>query len=241
MELFDRSSMLLLANEDEKKLILNELAISDTYAQVSKPEPAVTWFWLHQMVHVAQGLSYRAFRDLNTEPDRIETTRADVWADFIALKTLAIFDLLETGDSDQVNTRAIRDREHTLFQDVVWPMVNMRQPNHFIPFEREFEARRVLSLLVLGTLLEEITMSNGAEMIDESIFVNWRPGKAVLYIWYGQTNLLGRRPIIMGDNEIHLIITAIQNAQFDEAYARVHALPLPKSTELEEYCRRSVS
>jgi len=240
MELFETSTMLLLADEDEKRLIMNELTVSDAYKQVPRPGAAVTWFWFHQMVHVTQGLSYRTFRELNTEPDRIETTRADVWADFIALKTLAILELLEGVDVGQINTRAIRKRESALFQEVVWPMVKMKQPNYFVPFEREFEARRVLSLLVLGVLLEDIAKSDGSEMIDDSVFVNWRAGKNALYVWYGQTNLLGRRPIIGSDNEIHLIINAILNAQYDEAFDRVRALPLPRGAELQEYCRRSV-
>lgn len=241
MELFETSTMLLLADEDEKRLIMNQLTVSDAYEQVPRPEAAVTWFWFHQMVHVTQGLSYRAFRELNTEPDRIETTRADVWADFIALKTLALVELLEGVDAGQINSRAIRKRESALFQEVVWPMVKMKQPNYFVPFEREFEARRVMSLLVLGVLLEDITKSDGSEMIDESVFVNWRAGKNVLYVWYGQTNLLGRQPILVGDNEIHLIINAIMNAQYDEALNRVRALPLPRGAELQEYCRRLVA
>src|SRR5688572_4846682 len=150
LKLFETSTMLLLADEDEKSLILNELTVSDAYEQVPRPDAAVTWFWFHQMVHVTQGLSYKAFRELNTEPDRIETTRADVWADFIALKTLAILELLEGVDVDRINPRVIGERESVLFHEIVWPMVKMKQPNYFVPFEREFEARRVVSLLVLG-------------------------------------------------------------------------------------------
>ncbi|PYP83987.1 MAG: hypothetical protein DMF61_21335 [Blastocatellia bacterium AA13] len=240
IELFERSTMLLLADEAEKRLILNEITVADTYEQLSNPETAVRWFWFHQMVHVTQGLSYKTFRELNIEPDRIETTRADVWADFIALKTLAILELLEGVDVSQINARTIRERESALFYQVVWPMVKMKQPNYFVPFEREFEARRVMSLLVLGVLLEDMVNSDGSETIDESVFVNWRTGKDALYVWYGQTNLLGRQPIMVNEDEIHLIADAIMNAQYNEALNRVRALPLPRGAELQEYCRRSV-
>jgi len=62
-----------------------------------------------------------------------------------------------------------------------------------------------------------------------------------LYVWYGQTNLLGRQPFMVNEDEIHLITNAIMNARYDEALDRVRGLPLPKGSELQEYCRRSVA
>lgn len=240
VELFDSSTMCLLANEEEGKLCLNERMIADIYEQIPASATAVTWFWTHQMVHVTQGLTYRTFRELNTEPDRIETTRADVWADFISLKTLAIFELLDRCGGDQCDTRAIRSRQVEHFTDVVWPLVKMR-PNYFVPFAREFEVRRVLSLIVLGLLMETIAETDGSELVDDSVFVNWRAGTPGLYVWYGQTSLLARRPIACEADEIQRIITAIQDGRYEEARDRVRSLPLPSGVELEEFLRRRVA
>lgn len=240
IEPFEASTMCLLANEVDKKLYLNASIVADIYAQLaSSAARAVAWFVAHQMVHVTQGLSYRTFRVLNEEPDRIETTRADVWADFISLKTLSILEVLGTGGREKCNKSRIRDQELALLRNVVWPMIRMR-PNYFIPFEREFEAKRVLSLLVLGMLVEEVGNSDGNELIDDSIFANWRRDKTELYVWYGQTGLLGRRSIACRDNEIDAIIAAIRAGRIDEACERIRALPLPRGAELAEYCRRSV-
>ena len=93
---------------------------------------------------------------------------------------------------------------------------------------------------MLGVLLESMSKCNGNELVDESVFVNWRPGKTALFIWYGQTGLLGRRSIAVPDNSLELIVAAIKGGRHDEAYDRVRALPLPTGTELEEFCRRSV-
>lgn len=235
IEFFDSSTMCLLARDEDRTLYLNERIVSDIYSQAGRPATAVNWFWTHQMVHVTQGLSFKSFRELNTEPDRLETTRADIWADFISIKTLAVLDVLKTGARGQDTTTAVRDRELTLFREVVWPMINMR-PNYFIPFERDFEAKRVLSLLVLGVLFESIATSGGSEMIDDSVFVNWRAGKTALYVWYGQTGLLCRRSIPCEGNEIDMIVSAIKEGRYGEAQHLVQALPLPTATELQEYC-----
>lgn len=235
VELFDASTMCLLANDDENKLYVNARMISDMYEQVAEASLAVTWFWTHQMVHVTQGLTYQAFRTLNTEPDRVETTRADVWADFISLKTLAIFELLDRCGGDECSTGAIRQRQLEHFRYVVWPVMAMR-PNFFVPFEREFEVRRVLSLMVFGLLLE----ADGSEACDDSVFVNWRSGMPDLYVWYGQTSLLGRRPIACTVRERAHIVSAIQEGRYEEARDRIAALPFPRGVDLRAFFRAHV-
>jgi len=230
IRIFDMATMCLLADDDRHELLLNERILTDI-GQHLGPATATgaDWFWLHQLVHISQGLSYASFRDLNKDTDRMETMRADCWADFISIKVLVLSQLLDEGKA--VDPDAVLRRTATLLTDIVRPMIAMN-PNIFIPFEREIEIKRVVSLLAYCALIHRAAAGNAAALND-SLFVNWRTGSGNLYPWYGQTSLLGRRAVKTSASTISTLVDAIKKRKCEEAYMIVESLDLPAVADVQ--------
>ncbi|MGV6851619.1 MAG: hypothetical protein ACWA5R_05475 [bacterium] len=232
VELFDQTNMCLLAKSNT--LLLNEKIFSDIYdffEDKSNAHLGISWFWMHQMVHITQGLSYKSFRELNKNTDRAETMRADCWADFISIKTLAISQLIKSGN-EQPSKAQIQSEISKMLSDIVLPMTKMN-PNIFIPFRREIELKRIISLIVMDVIVKRLDLVKSEFLIDDSIFVNWQRDFSQLYIWYGQTNLLGRDSINIATRDLDDIVYSLRYSDFDKAYGIINALPLPEVSKLE--------
>lgn len=236
---FTSDNMCLLADDHRRRLLLNQAIVSSIGTQIEFRE-ALHWFWTHQLVHVSQGLSYRTFRILNEETDRMETMRADVWADFISFKTLAIADLLEAGHSlATLSTGTLQRAIRGYYETFVGPMLALN-PNLFIPFARDIEVKRILSLLVGGMLTQRLVSETSDDMLDDSLFVNWRESAGEMYIWYGQTSLLARRAVLCDTGTLSRLVEAVRTHDFDAANAILGALRLPEPSEYVDQCRRQL-
>ena len=150
-----------------------------------------------------------------------------------------MLDVLSRGVSVDRVAAEIKICQLSLFNEVVWPLLMMR-PNFFIPYSRPFEARRVMSLLVMGALIEMLASAVSDVAVNDSIYVSWRPGKPTLYIWYGQTQLLGRRPFPCGNTDIDVFEAAIVDGHYRETYDSIRELLLPIAAELPEICGGAV-
>lgn len=133
---------------------------------------AAEWFFLHQLVHVAQGLGYHDFRTLNRVSNRHETMRPDCDADLISLKTLAW--LMAVGDTDSGDE--VRPKGYVAclayLADAMVPTMMRLKPNVFIPHRREIELKRMFALLVLRYYMVEANGSGGP-VPDASFFPWW--------------------------------------------------------------------
>lgn len=231
---FQQENMCLLTNQATNKFQLNSQIFSDienSLGNKAKADLGISWFWMHQMVHIEQGLSYESFRSLNKDTDRSETMRADCWADFISIKCLAISELLKIGYTN-ITSKDIFDKTTSILSEIVIPMISMR-PNIFIPFRRDIEIKRILSLYTYHIINEKISKSDINFRINDSLFCNWRRDFSNFYIWYGNTSLLSGKTIRINMEALDNIILKIRYGDHSEAYEMLALFDLPTASELE--------
>ncbi len=237
LEEFERPTMCLLARPERRTMALG-LPIVRDMARVLCPQNAVigiTWFWLHQLVHISQGLNYRTFRSLNQAGDRQETMRADCHADFISLKTTALFLALEEASPDMdIDRRADlvpMYHKHLMFLcDVLLPSMIEMSPNSFIPSEREIEKKRIIALMILRRYVSSWSQDSGDLLIDASIFPQWSEARDELYVWMNQVNLLNREPLPVDPKVITSIIDLIGSHLPSKAYEQLCQISWPRLT-----------
>jgi hypothetical protein len=195
--------------------------------------PAAEWFFLHQLVHVAQGLGYHDFRTLNRVGNRHETMRPDCDADLISLKALAW--LMSTGDTRTAGTRDGNGHSapgyvacFTYLVDVLVPEMMGMEPNLFIPRNREIEHKRMFALLLLRYYFTQA--AGGSAVPDASIFPWWTEDRTSLYIFVGQVHTLGRGPIAVDPDRLSSVLERLAAGRIQAAYAELSGLDWPPLT-----------
>lgn len=239
--LFQQTNMCLLAQDGV--LQINEQILSDIFEQMGQTgslDTCINWFWIHQLVHITQGLGYAEFRGINKNTDRLETMRADLDADFLSIKTLALINIFEAeGIEGLVSVPMIRKNMFDIFANCVLPMLEMR-PNIFIPFQRGIEIKRIISLICYHILTSRLTSYDKDLMLNNSLFINYIRDTEQLYLWYGQTSLLGRKVIKCPASLYSNIETSIRENRFDETYSLIESIALPAPEVFIDQCARSV-
>jgi len=187
---------------------------------------AAEWFFLHQLVHVAQGLGYHDFRTLNRVGNRQETMRPDCDADLISLKALAW--LMATGDTgptlDEPPSGYVACLAYLL--DVMVPAMMRLEPNIFIPHRSEIELKRMFALLVLRHYVVEADRAGGP-VPDASFFPWWTEDRIRLYMFVGQVHTLGRGAIPVDAERLSSVLTALEAADIEGAYEQIGTFGWP--------------
>jgi len=191
---------------------------------------AAEWFFLHQLVHVAQGLGYHDFRTLNRVGNRHETMRPDCDADLISIKTLAW--LMTTGDTGAALTDQPSGYVACLayLLDVMAPAMMRLEPNLFIPHRREIELKRMFALLVLRHYAVEAHVAGGP-VPDASFFPWWTEDRTRLYMFVGQVHTLGRGAISADAERLSSVLQALEAADIDAAYDQIRTFDWPPLDE----------
>lgn len=192
---------------------------------------AAEWFFLHQMVHVAQGLGYHDFRTLNRVGNRHETMRPDCEADLTSLKTLAW--LMADGDTDPGDAGLAPAGYLACFAylvDVVVPEMMQLEPNIFIPRRREIELKRMFALLILRHYVARATDA-GDPVPDGSFFPWWTEDRTQLYVFVGQVHTLGRGALTIDADLLSSVLTSLEAGAIDTAYEQVARFDWPRLNE----------
>jgi hypothetical protein len=218
---FESENACLVAEESTSTLWLSFPILTDLINQL--PEPlrgvATDWFFLHQLVHVAQGLSYDDFRALNRAGNRHETMRADCAADFISLKTVA---MLTATEDETSPTRQF----HSLLSHMLPDMIAM-EPNLFIPRRRDIEILRILALLLLRYYFSE-AVTNDLPAPNASIFPWWSEDYSECYVFVDQVHALGRGRIDIAPQYLRRILDLIRAGDADSAYGLIAGFAWPR-------------
>lgn len=226
---FDSDNACLVAEPPSSTLWLSRPILEDLIKLL--PEalrgPASDWFFLHQLVHVAQGLGYHDFRVLNRVGNRHETMRADCDADFASLKTLALMMCMDERAHSTDPTLGSPHVRHlqTLLDDLLPSMIQM-DPNIFIPRNRDIEIRRIFALLLLRYYYAEAATHNRPAP-NSSIFPWWSDDFSECYVFVGQVNALGRGRVRIDQATLRLIIDHIRSGDVDGAYKSMSEFDWP--------------
>jgi hypothetical protein len=220
---FDSRNTCLIAEPPRSTLWLGRPILDDMVEQLPEHlrDAAGEWFFVHQLVHVSQGLRYRDFRVLNRVGNRHETMRPDCDADYISLKTLALL----AAQDERADSSAYVIHIDALLDDLVPAMIRM-DPNIFIPRARDIEIRRIFALLLLRYYFTQ-AVEHGFPSPDASFFPWWSEDYDHLYVFVGQVCTLGRGPLPIGADKLRDIIERLYAGDIDEAYARLTLLDWP--------------
>lgn len=222
---FDSINTCLVADVAASKLWLSRPTLEDIARLVPEDRQALaaTWFFLHQLVHVAQGLAYDDFRTLNRVGNRHETMRPDCQADFISLKTLALLIDLDHQDTetmplDNDGTGYVKWFAHLL--DTIVPSMMAMAPNIFIPRKREIEIKRMFALLLMRHYFTRAA-NHDHPPLNGSIFPWWSEDRTQLYVFVDQVHTLGRGSLPVDPAALDAVLDALQNARIEDAYHRM--------------------
>jgi hypothetical protein len=218
---FESDNACLVAEESTATLWLSFPILTDLINQLpeSLRGSATDWFFLHQLVHVAQGLAYDDFRALNRVGNRHETMRADCAADFISLKTVAML----TASADG---RPLVRQFHSLLSDTLPNMIAM-EPNLFIPRRRDIEILRIFALLLLRYYFSE-AVTHDLPALNASIFPWWSDDYSECYVFVDQVNALGRGCIDIDPQYLRRILDLIRAGDADSAYGLICGFAWPR-------------
>lgn len=221
---FESENACLVAEHSTSTLWLSFPILTDLINQLAEPMrgTATDWFFLHQLVHVAQGLSYDDFRNLNRAGNRHETMRADCAADFISLKTVA---MLSATEDEGPPTRQF----HFLLSNML-PDVIAMEPNLFIPRRRDIEILRILALLLLRYYFSEAE-SHHLPAPNASIFPWWSEDYSECYVFVDQVHALGRGRIDIDPQYLRRILDLIRAGDADSAYGLITGFAWPRLDE----------
>lgn len=242
---FDSRNTCLVADVLASKLWLSRPTLEDIVRLV--PEDcqrlAATWFFLHQLVHVAQGLAYDDFRTLNRVGNRHETMRPDCQADFISLKTLALLIDLDQDTETNVDQRRpayVKTFAHLL--NTIVPCMMAMDPNIFIPRQREIEIKRMFALLLMRHYLTQAA-DHDLPALNGSIFPWWSEDQTQLYVFVDQVNTLGRGSLDIDAAALQAVLEDLQNSHIGDAYRHMSEIDWPplSSTALPSRLLDSVS
>jgi len=218
---FESDNACLVAEKSTSTLWLSFPILTDLISQLpeSLRVSATDWFFLHQLVHVAQGLAYHDFRILNRVGNRHETMRADCASDFISLKTAAML----TASADESSPAR---QFHSLLNDTLPGMIAM-EPNLFIPRRRQIEILRIFALLLLRYYFSE-AVTHDRPAPNASIFPWWSEDYSECYVFVDQVNALGRGRIDIAPEYLRRILDLIRDGDADSAYGLICGFAWPR-------------
>lgn len=227
---FETRNTCLVADAMASKLLLSRSVLEDivTLMPLRLQRAAAEWFFLHQLVHVAQGLGYQDFRTLNRVGNRHETMRPDCDADFISLKTHAW--LLSHDKATDAASAVSHDMAYTeafsyLLDEVVTHMMQI-DPNIFIPRAREVEIKRMFALLVLRYYFTQA--GDKHPVPDASIFPWWSEDRSRLYVFVGQVQTLGRGVIHVEPDDLDAVLALLHDGKVGDAYEQMTRFEWPR-------------
>lgn len=226
---FDSLNTCLVAEVLASRLWVSRPVMEDiaTLLPENVQELAAEWFFVHQLVHVAQGLGYDDFRTLNRVGNRHETMRPDCEADLVSLKTMAW--LMSRGDTGPDTCDGGLGGYVGCFAylvDEMVPAMMRMEPNIFIPRRREIEHKRMFGLLLLRYYATRASVG-GASVPDGSVFPWWTEDHSRLYIFVGHVNTLGRGPIAVEPDRLSTLLSSLEAGQIEAAYATLAGIDWP--------------
>jgi hypothetical protein len=223
---FESVNTCLVADVAASKLWLSRPTLEDIIRLVPNDQQllAATWFFVHQLVHVAQGLAYVDFRTLNRGTNRHETMRPDCQADFISLKTLAL--MMDLDDPETGVDAHGYVKWFARLLDTIVPSMMAMEPNIFIPRKREIEVKRMFALLLMRYYLTQ-AVSGDQPVLNGSIFPWWTEDRTQLYVFVDQVQTLGRGGIDVEPAALDALLDALHNGRIEDAYGLISGLGWP--------------